>query len=234
MGIAFLLRERCDRCYNEGDPMPFATCKAILFDMDGTLVDSTACVEALWGSWATRHGIELSHILAVSHGRRTVDTLNEVVPHLDIAQEAMLLDAQELEFTEGIKAVNGAAEVLQELPPNGWAVVTSAGRALATLRLGCAGLPVPDVLVSADDVAEGKPDPAGYLMAAAQLGASPAECLVIEDTPPGVLAARAAGMRVLALTTTYPAGKLLGARCVRDFRETRVVHAPPALEVHLL
>jgi mannitol-1-/sugar-/sorbitol-6-phosphatase len=214
--------------------MRLANCQAILFDMDGTLVDSTSCVEAIWSMWAERHGIEPVRILSISHGRRTLDTLREVAPHLDIAQEAMLLDAQELEFTEGIKAVNGAAELLRGLPESGWAVVTSASRALARLRMQCAGLPTPSVLIGADDVAEGKPSPAGYLKAASLLGVEPAQCLVVEDTPAGVLAARTAGMEVLALTTTCSADRLLGAHCIREFSKIRVFQASRALEVHIL
>ena len=208
-------------------------CKAILFDMDGTLVDSTHCVEAIWSRWADRHNLDVSRILSVSHGRRTVDTLQEVAPHLDIAREALELDAEELEYREGIKAIHGAAALLDSLPEDRWAVVTSAGRALAEVRLRCAGLPIPAVLVSADDVSEGKPSPAGYLMAAGTLGAAPDRCLVIEDTPAGILAARAAGMRILALTTTYGAKELLEAPCIRDFSEVRILAEPDCGDLNL-
>jgi sugar-phosphatase len=209
-------------------------CKAILFDMDGTLVDSTRCVEAIWGRWAERHGMPLNEILWASHGRRTLDTLREVAPHLDIAHEASLLDAEEMEFTEGTKAVQGAATLLRTLPHNSWAVVTSASRAIATLRLECVGLPVPAVLVTADDIAEGKPSPAGYQMAAARLRVAPDQCLVIEDTPAGILAGRSAGMQVLALTTTYPAATLLNAHCVEDFCQTQIFVTSDGIEVRLL
>jgi mannitol-1-/sugar-/sorbitol-6-phosphatase len=213
--------------------MPSVKYQAILFDMDGTLVDSTACVEAIWSRWAERQGLEPSQILAASHGRRTLDTLRDVAPHLDLAQEAMLLDAEELESTEGIEAVQGAAALLRLLPQNRWAVVTSAGRALAELRLGCAGLPIPEVLVCADDVAEGKPNPAGYLRAARLLGVAPDQCLVVEDTPAGILAGRSAGMQVLALTTTYPAASLLEAHCIGDFCQTQVVPGPDGIELQI-
>lgn len=202
--------------------------------MDGTLVDSTACVEAIWTRWAERHGMPVDDILWASHGRRTLDTLREVAPHLDIAHEARLLDAEEVEYTDGLKAVQGAAALLRALPPSSWAVVTSAGRAIAEFRLQWVGLLVPDVLITADDVAEGKPSPAGYQMAAARLGVAPDQCLVIEDTPAGILAGRAAGMQVLAVTTTYPASNLLGAHCVGDFCQTRISVTAEEIELHLL
>ena len=208
-------------------------CQAILFDMDGTLVDSTHCVEAIWKRWAARHGLELGRILAASHGRRTLDTIREIAPHLDVDEETRRLDAEELEVTKGIEAVPGAAALLQALPPQRWAVVTSAGRALAELRLRCAGLPIPPVLVSAEDVSEGKPNPAGYRRAAQLLQVAPEQCLVVEDTPAGLLAGRAAGMQVLALTTTYPATHLLGACCIRDFCQTQLVPVSDGMELHI-
>jgi sugar-phosphatase len=207
-------------------------CKAILFDMDGTLVDSTKCVELIWGRWAERHGIEVSHILSVSHGRRTIDSLNEVIPHLDVAAEAALLDTEELQSKDGIQAVNGAAALLDALPSGCWAVVTSASRALAEMRFGCAGLPVPDIMVCSDDVEAGKPDPEGYLLAARLMGVTPDQCLVVEDTPAGINAARSAGMQLLALTTTYPATALLDADCIADFR--RITVSPGLNEIELI
>lgn len=213
--------------------MSLIKCQAILFDMDGTLVDSTACVESIWSRWAERHGLEPSSLLAASHGRRTLDTLREVVPHLDLAHETMRLDAEELEFTEGIKEVQGAAALLRLLPRSRWAVVTSAGRALAELRLRCAGLPIPEVLVSADDVTEGKPNPEGYLRAARLLSVAPEQCLVVEDTPAGLLAGRAAGMQVLALTTTYPAASLLDTYCIGDFCQIQIVPELDGIELQI-
>lgn len=209
-------------------------CQAILFDMDGTLVDSTRCVEAVWSRWAERHGLEVNYVLAASHGRRTLDALREIAPQLDLAQEALRLDAEELAWTEGIKAVQGAAALLRQLPPNRWAIVTSAGRGLAKLRLECAGLPVPEVLVCADDVPTGKPNPAGYLQAAKLLRIPADQCLVIEDTPAGVLAGRSAGMQVLAITTTYPAACFLETRCIRDFNGIQIAQTASDLELYIL
>jgi sugar-phosphatase len=198
-------------------------CKAILFDMDGTLVDSTACVEGLWGTWAAQNGVDLAYLLSISHGRRTVDTVREIAPHLDAEAEAKALELLELDARDGIVAVRGALETLQALHPKQWAVVTSAPRALATIRLQTAGLPVPQLLIGAEDVQRGKPDPEGYLKAAAGLGVAPEDCVVVEDTPAGLNAGRAAGMRVLAITTTYDASYLLGADAVPDYTDVRFV-----------
>jgi sugar-phosphatase len=195
------------------------SCKAILFDMDGTLVDSTACVEAIWERWARKHGIDLYHLLQISHGRRTVDTLKDVAPHLDVESEARALEQEELTAREGIAAVGGASQLLRRLKEHQWAVVTSASRALATVRLQCAGLPVPPFLISADDVSRGKPDPEGYLKAADCLGVPYDRCVVVEDTPAGILAGRNAGMTVLALSTTFAPEHLLGALCAPDFKQ---------------
>jgi len=198
-------------------------CKAILFDMDGTLVDSTACVEGLWGGWAAQHGVDLKYLLSVSHGRRSADTIRDIAPHLDAEAEAKALELLEMDARDGIVAVGGALETLQALHPSRWAVVTSATHALAATRLAAAGLPVPDVLIGAEDVARGKPDPEGYLKGAAALGFAPEDCVVVEDTPAGLNAGRAAGMRVLAITTTFPASSLLGADAVVDYRGVRFV-----------
>jgi mannitol-1-/sugar-/sorbitol-6-phosphatase len=195
------------------------SCKAILFDMDGTLVDSTACVEAIWARWAAKHGIDLHHLLQISHGRRTTDTLMDVAPHLDVVSEATALEQEELTARGGIIAVSGAHQLLRRLKKHQWAVVTSASRALATARLQYAGLPVPPLLISADDVSRGKPDPEGYLKAADRLGVAYDHCVVVEDTPPGILAGRKAGMTVLALSTTFAPEHLLGALCAADFTQ---------------
>jgi sugar-phosphatase len=179
-------------------------CDAVLFDMDGTLVDSTAVVERHWGSWAARHAIDLAEVLRVSHGRPTIETLRLVAPHLATVEEAAQLDAGEAGDSDGLRPVAGAKELLASLPPDRWAVVTSAGRALATRRLQAASLPVPDVLVTPDDVPFGKPNPTGYLEAARRLGAAISRSIVLEDAPVGIQAGRAAGAIVIGVTTTFP------------------------------
>jgi sugar-phosphatase len=197
-------------------------CAAILFDMDGTLVDSTECVNRVWRQWAARHGFDAEPILELSHGRPTAETIQLIAPHLGTAEEIQGLETAELEDREGIKAVRGAASFVSRLPSDRWAVVTSASQRLARIRLELAGLPVPAVLVSADDVRRGKPDPEPYLLAARLLGWPAESCLVIEDAPLGVDAARAAGMQVLGITTTLSCEVLGAPVCIRDFEGLQV------------
>jgi sugar-phosphatase len=185
--------------------------------MDGTLVDSKACVESIWKRWALRHGVDVHSLLQTSHGRRAEDTIKDVAPHLDVVAEARALQTEELATRGGIIAVGGSFQLLSRLRDDQWAVVTSASRAIATVRLECAGLPVPPQLISGEDVHSGKPDPEGYLKAADRLGVPYHHCVVVEDTPAGILAGRSAGMTVLALGTTFAPEHLLGAIWVPDF-----------------
>lgn len=195
---------------------------AILFDMDGTLVDSMAHDERQWTRWAARHGLDPQPILKISHGRRTDDIIREVAPHLATEEEFARFGDEELSDREGIHAVAGAAALLNALPRDAWALVTSAPLQLAQLRMECAGLPLPSVIVSADDVRNGKPHPEGVLLAAHLLGVEPAACLVIEDTPAGIRAARSGGMRSLGIMTTYSCDELGSEHCIRDFTAVRV------------
>ncbi len=179
-------------------------CDAVLFDMDGTLVDSREIVERMWIRWADEHGLSREAILAVAHGRRTLETMQLVAPHLATPEEAARLDALEALEDGGEVAVPGAAALLASLPAHRWAVATSAGGELALRRIVGVGLPAPTVLIGADMVVDGKPHPEGYRRAAASLGVAPDRCVVFEDTPAGVQAGRAAGATVIGLLTTYP------------------------------
>ena len=193
--------------------------------MDGTIVDSTPVVERQWRRWAARHELNADAILAVSHGRRTIETMREVAPHLRTSDaEAACFDEEEARDSEGVIAMAGAAPLLSSLSPDSWAVVTSATLHLAHNRLRFAGLPIPSVLVSADDVREGKPDPEGYLLAAARLGVHPTECLVLEDTPAGIAAGLAAEMQVLAIGNTVARESLPVAPWLPDLTRLRVRH----------
>jgi len=179
-------------------------CDALLFDMDGTLVDSTEVVERHWAAWAASNAIDLAEVLRVSHGRPTIETLRLVAPHLATVEEAARLDAEEEGDSDGLRPVVGAHELLASLPSNRWAVVTSAGRSLATRRLQAAALRLPDVLVTPDDVHVGKPNPVGYIEAARRLGVAISRSIVIEDAPVGIQAGRASGAIVIGVTTTFP------------------------------
>ncbi|GHC93275.1 haloacid dehalogenase [Nocardiopsis terrae] len=191
---------------------------AVLFDIDGTLVDSTGAVERTWRLWAEAHGTDPDEILEVSHGRRSEDTIAMFLPDEQVAEATAELEELELADLDGVTALPAAAELLAALPATRWAAVTSGTRRLMTARLEAAGLPVPGVLVTADDVTVGKPDPQGYLRAAARLGHDPARCLVVEDAPAGIRAGLASGAAVLAVATSHDRFELegLGATEVVD------------------
>jgi sugar-phosphatase len=189
-------------------------CRAILFDLDGVLVDSAECVERTWRNWANNHRLNPEHVIAFAHGRRTIETVRLVAPALNAEAEVAELEAGEAMNTDGIYEIESARDLLERLPVERWAVVTSGIRTVAEFRLRHTGLPVPSVMICADEIARGKPDPEGYLAAAARLGNAPADCIVIEDAPSGIGAARAAGMRVIAIASTYPPDQLTGADAV--------------------
>ena len=192
----------------------------VLADMDGTRVASTAVVVRHWRLFGARHGLDPEPFIVAGHGRRTSDTLSELAPGLDAHAEAAAIDAGEEADLDGLVAVPGAAELVAALPSAAWAVVTSAHRSLAIARLTAVGLPVPDVLVCGDEVSRGKPDPEGYLRAAALLGLDPGGCVVLEDVPAGIAAGRAAGALVVAVATTFPLADLRGADAVvADLRD---------------
>ncbi|QLI80202.1 HAD-IA family hydrolase [Chitinibacter fontanus] len=170
--------------------------KGLLFDMDGTLVDSRSCIELLWRNWASRHNLNFAEIQAVMHGRRGIETIQIVAPHLDAQTEVELLLAEEALMLEGIVAIEGAQELLSSLDPNQWAVVTSAPRDLALAKLAFAGLPLPTHIVGADDVKDGKPHPAPFQMGAAKLGLTADQCLAFEDASAGIQSAHSAGAQV--------------------------------------
>jgi mannitol-1-/sugar-/sorbitol-6-phosphatase len=189
-------------------------CRAILFDLDGVLVDSAERIEQTWRDWAARHRLDPELVIAAAHGRRTVETVALVAPHLSVNAELRALEMSEATNPDGVHEIAGARELLQLLPPKCWAIVTSGIRAVAEFRIRHTGLPMPVVMICAEDIMHGKPDPEGYLAAAARLGFSPADCVVIEDAPPGIEAATAAGMRAIGIATTYPADRLGSADLV--------------------
>ena len=190
------------------------TCRAILFDLDGVLADSIAAVERAWRTFAARHALDGDEILRVVHGRRAVDSVRALAPHADVDAELAWLETMETTDTHDVVALPGAATLLSMLPPDRWTVVTSGTRPVAEARLRAAGLPVPRHMVAAGEITRGKPDPEGYLRGAAHLGIAPRDCVVMEDAPAGAQAARAAGMHLVALTTTHDAATMAGADLV--------------------
>src|ERR1700758_887705 len=194
--------------------MPTFLCSAILFDLDGVLVDSTRAVDREWREWAARKGVDGDAVMAIAHGVRTIEVIRRVAPHLDAESEAAAIENHEAHDQRGVTVMPGALDLVQSIPEGRWGVVTSGSRLLAQSRLLHCGLPVPEILVTSDDVTHGKPHPEPYLKGAEGLGYGAAECLVIEDAPAGIQSARAGGMKVLGITSTYPASKLSDADAV--------------------
>ena len=187
---------------------------AVLFDLDGVLVESREATERVWVDWASRNGIGVEELRSAMHGVRSVEVVRALRPDSDFAAEAAgIEDAQALD-TEGLRAIPGAAAALSALREDRVAVVTSATRRLAAARLAAAGIEPPAVMVTAEHVTRGKPDPEGYLAAARRLGVDPAEALVVEDAPPGIEAGRAAGAAVVGVTSTHAAEELAAADVV--------------------
>jgi len=194
--------------------MPNFSCSAILFDLDGVLCDSTRAVDREWREWAGRKGVDGDAVMAIAHGVRTIEVIRRVAPHLEAEAEAAAIENHEAHDQRGVVVMPGASELVKAIPSGRWGVVTSGSRLLAANRLRHCGLPVPEVLVTSDDVTNGKPDPEPYLKGASLLGFSPQECLVIEDAPAGIQSAKAGGMKVIGLASTYPADKLEAANNV--------------------
>jgi sugar-phosphatase len=186
-------------------------CSALLFDMDGVLVDSTPAVARVWALWAGKYGFDADAVVKMAHGRPSIATIRELLPDGDHDAENLEVERQEIEDIEGVVATPGAAEILHALPEDRWTVVTSATRALATVRILAGGLPLPRNFVTSDDVQRGKPDPEPYRKGAEILGVAPADCVVIEDAPAGIRAGKAAGSRVIALRATAEDSELAAA-----------------------
>lgn len=212
--------------------MPKFSCSAILFDLDGVLVDSTPAVAGWWRVWAQEHNVDAEAVLNIMHGRPTVDVVRLMAAHLDAEAEAKRIEKR-ASGNEGVVVMPGAAELLNSLPEGTWGVVTSGTRGPATARLQFAGLPVPRVLVTADDVSKGKPSPEPYLQGARLLRMNPAECLVIEDAPFGIQSGHAAGMKVIGLATTFPADSLEADAVAERLNQIRVTVSEGKLQIEL-
>ncbi len=189
------------------------TCSAILFDLDGVLLDSTRVVAEQYTRWARENGLDPEYVMEAAHGVRTVEVMRRVAPHLDAVAETKKIEERE-SAADGIVQIPGALALLNAIPRGRWAVVTSGTRFLAVNRMQKFGIPVPDIMVTADDVSNGKPDPEPYRLGAELLKTDPADCVVFEDAPAGIRSARAAGMKVISLPTTYPATELREADAI--------------------
>src|SRR3984893_1250659 len=218
--------------------MPIFSCSAILFDLDGVLVDSTRAVDREWREWARRKGVDGNAVMAIAHGVRTIEVIRRVAPHLDADAEAWEIENEEASDQQGVRVMPGAVALVNSIPEGRWGVVTSGTRLLASARLRFCGLPVPNVLVTADDVEHGKPHPEPYLKGAERLGFKPADGLVIEDAPAGIQSARAGGFKVVGITSTYAADALEHADAVIGMLEQIQVNSNGAgklaIEVRLV
>jgi sugar-phosphatase len=177
-------------------------CSALLFDMDGVLIDSTPAVARVWSRWAIERGLDPDKVVHMAHGRPSRTTIRDLLPDADIDLEDREVERQEIADLDGVVLLPGARELLDSLPADRWTIATSCTRALAEVRLRAAGLPIPKNMITSSDVKIGKPNPEPYLKAAAKLGFAASDCIVVEDAPAGVRAGKAAGARVIAFLTT--------------------------------
>ena len=197
--------------------------RGVLFDMDGVLISSIGSVERSWTKWAAQHGIDPAYAIKMAHGRRAIETVRMLRPDLNANDELRRVEDMEVEDNEGVAILEGVLRILQALPADRWAVVTSATEKLALSRLRHSGIPIPEHVVTADRVSKGKPDPEPYLVGARLLGLRPEECLVIEDAASGVAAGHAAGCKVLATLFSHSLESLSAADwIVKSLEDVRV------------
>jgi len=216
-------------------PFPVSiSCKAILFDMDGILIASIGSVERSWTKWATLRGVDPTLALMTAHGRRAVETIAKLRPDLDTNAELTVIENLEVADNEGLTILPGVQDLLAALPANRWTVVTSATERLARIRLAAGGIPVPEKLVTANQVTRGKPNPEPFLAGAVLLGVAPTDCVVFEDSSSGAKAGRDAGCIVVATTFSHPAESLNAAHyLVRDLTGIRVECAGDQIVLNL-
>jgi mannitol-1-/sugar-/sorbitol-6-phosphatase len=180
------------------------SCAALLFDLDGVLINSTPAVARVWRRWALERGFNPEEVVARAHGRPSLTTVREYLPDADHVAENREVERREIEDLEGVVPLPGALDLLASLPQDRWTIVTSCTRPLAEVRIKAAGLPLPAKMITSNDIQHGKPNPEPYLKGTALLGFLPQECIVLEDVPAGVRAGKSAGSRVIAFTTTVP------------------------------
>jgi len=211
-------------------------CAAILFDLDGVLIDSTPAVARVWSQWAISHGFNPQEVVAHAHGRPSISTIRDYLPDADSEAENRLVESGEIADLDGVVPLPGALELLASLPENRWTIVTSCTRALAEVRIQAAGLPVPKKIVTATDIVHGKPHPEPYLKGASILGFPASGCVVIEDAPAGIRSGKAAGAKVIAFQTTADESILRAAGVdwiVPDASHIRAVSSASGLQLEL-
>ena len=215
-------------------PLPTRRFAALLFDMDGTLISSLASAERTWTRWAQAHGLDVAAFLPTIHGVRSVETIRRLgLPGVDPEAEAAAITRAEIEDVGDITEIPGARAFLEALPRERWAIVTSAPRALAERRLAAAGMPMPGLMVAAEDVTRGKPAPDCVHRAAERLGVAAVDCLMFEDAPAGIQAVEAAGAAVVVITATHHAPMTTGNPSIPDFRHLRADPTAEGIRVFL-
>ena len=212
------------------------TCSALLFDLDGVLIDSTPAVARVWHRWALDHGFNPEEVVARAHGRPSLATVRDYLPHADHDAENREVERREIADLAGVVPLPGALALLASLPPDRWTIVTSCTRRLAEVRIQAAGLPLPARMVTSTDVTQGKPHPEPYLKGASLLGFPAAQCVVLEDAPAGIRAGKSAAAKVIALKTTAPPAALRDAGAdwiLNNCADIRVISSAPNLTLTL-
>jgi sugar-phosphatase len=209
---------------------------ALLFDLDGVLINSTPAVTRVWRRWALERGFDPEEVVSRAHGRPSLTTVREYLPNADHEAENREVERREIADLEGVVPLPGTLELLTSLPADRWTIVTSCTRPLAEVRIKAAGLPLPEKMITSNDITLGKPHPEPYLKGAAVLGFSAAQCVVFEDVPAGVRSGKAAGAGVIAFTTTFrePALRQAGADWIlRNCAAVRAIQGEPGLILHV-
>jgi mannitol-1-/sugar-/sorbitol-6-phosphatase len=221
---------------NDACRMIRVQCGALLFDLDGVLIDSTPAVARVWRRWAVERGFNPDEVVARAHGRPSLTTVREYLPGANHEAENKEVERREIADLEGVVPLPGALDLLASLPADRWTIVTSCTRRLAEVRITAAGLPLPAQMITSSDINNGKPDPEPYLKGASVLGFSPADCIVLEDVPAGVRAGKAAGAKVVAFPSTVSGAKLQQAGAdwvLRNCADVRLLCSNHGLAIEL-
>jgi mannitol-1-/sugar-/sorbitol-6-phosphatase len=211
-------------------------CGAMLFDLDGVLINSTPAVTRVWRRWAEEHGFDPEEVVSRAHGRPSLTTVRDYLPHSDHVAENREVERREIADLEGVIALPGALDLLAAIPDGRWTIVTSCTRVLAQVRIAAAGLPVPSRFITSTDITHGKPHPEPYLKAAELLGMPITECIVAEDVPAGIRSGKSSGAKVIACTTTVGSAELTKAGAdwiVNSCADIRVANATAHLSLEV-